>query len=174
MVCAMAALAMAPRKLQAVVLLGAIAFMAAYGGSRVRSVVKVARVQDTTGGLARPAAPSASERFEDAKAALDGIAAACAKFDEFKGGETAAALDECMYEYMKALTRGGPEAAAAHSSHMELRGVVLGKVAEAYVVSDVAASSAIDAAAARLSALFAACDAVLLADGKAQPGPVAA
>ena len=173
-VCALAVLAMAPGKVQAAVLLGAIACMAMLSERRARSSTTTTRSPDVISGLARPVAPSASDRFEDAKAAIAGIASACDRFDEHKGGEIAAVLDECMYEYMKALSRDGADAAAALSSHKELREAVLGKVSEAYVVSDTDASVAIDAAAARLAALFAACDAVLLAEGKAQPGPMAA
>jgi hypothetical protein len=173
-VCVVAAMSMAPGKVQAVVILGAIACMALYGGHRRSSKPTVTRVPDNMSGLARPTAPSASDRFEDAKAAIAGIAVACDRFDEHKAGETAAVLDECMYEYMKTLSREGVDAAAAYSSHNDLRDAVMSKVSEAYVVSDTAASAAVDAAAARLAALFGACDAVLLAEGKAQPGPGAA
>lgn len=173
-ICALAALAMAPGKVQAVVLLGAIACMAMFSERRAPSSSKIARSPDMVTGLARPPAPSASDRFEDAKAAIAGIASACVRFDEHKGGEIASVLDECMYEYMKALSRDGADSATALSSHKELREAVLGKVSEAYVVSDNDSSATIDAAATRLAALFAACDAVLLAEGKAQPGPMAA
>lgn len=168
MVCAMAALCMAPRKLQAVILLGAIAYMAAFT-VRGAAAPKLARALAATG--AGPAARSTSDRFEDAKAAINGISSACARFDEHKAGELAAALDECLYEYMKALSRGGQEAATAYGSYVILRASVMDKVSEAYVVSDLEATAAIDAAAERVASLFAACDAVLAADGKSQPGP---
>lgn len=165
---------MAPAKVQAIALLGAIAYMALYGDRRGPPKPTAARVPDAFSGMARPKAPSASERFEDAKAAISGIAVACDRFDSHKAGEMASVLDECMYEYMKALSRTGVDAAAAYSSHKDLRDAVMSKVSEAYVVSDTDATASIDAAAARVTALFAACDAVLLAEGKAQPGPGAA
>lgn len=170
-VCSVTALSMAPGRVQAVVLLGAIAYMALYSDRRGPRKPAAARVPDAFSGMARPKAPSASDRFEDAKAAIEGIESACARFDEHKAGEMAALLDECMYEYMKALSRQGVDGAAAYSSHKDLRDAVMSKMSEAYVVSDTAATAAVDAAAVRLAALVAACDAVLLAEGKAQPGP---
>jgi len=178
-VCALLALATLPPRAQIVLGLAAVAAIV-WGqssspgtpGTPGTTANRIERVRGVIARVAIPAPPDAADRFDDAKAAITVVSEACAQFDAFKAGELAAVLDECMFEYMKVLTRSGVVAAAALSSHMSLRETVRSTLSEAHVASDAAASTAIDAAAARLDALFAACDVVMLRDGKAQtPAP---
>ncbi len=163
---AVVALALCPARVQMVAGLAVMAYVAL----RPRGSTGAAsspRLPDAMSAVARPPCQRASDRFDDATAAIAAVSAACARFDPFKGAELAAALDACLDEYMKVLTRSGQESADALASHVFLRERVAAVLQEAHVCSDADASPKIDVASARVAALFTACDDVMHADGKA-------
>lgn len=162
--CGLMAMTIAPRKIQIVVALAAIALMVYLPG---RSTDASAPSKPEARSV-----PEAASRFEDAKAAVSSIASACHPFDKHKADELAAALDGCMGEYMKVLARKGEQAALAYTSHMLARDAVFDLVREAYVVTGEEQAHEIDRANALVSAMFAACDDAMHMDGKADaPGP---
>ena len=161
--CGLIAMTIAPRKIQIVVALAAIALMV-YLPGRGSTAAEPKKVK---------VGPSKSgARFDDAKDAVAAVAAACRAFDDHKADELSTALDDCMGEYMKVLARSGEQAAHAYTSHMLARDAVVDRLREAYVVTGEEQAPEIDRANALVAAMFAACDDAMHMDGKADPpGP---
>lgn len=164
--CGLIAMTIAPRKIQIVVALAAIALMAYLPGRGQQSAAL------SVPSKVASAPRKAGTRFVDSKEAVAAVASACRPFDEHKADELSAALDDCMGEYMKVLARSGEQAAQAYTSHMVGRDAVFDRLREAYVVTGEEQAPEIDRANALVSAMFAACDEAMHMDGKADaPGP---
>ena len=176
--CGLLAISIAPLKIQIVSVLAFLAYLFIVQARPPTSEEGQDRVRDEVSKAARAEPSRAAQRFQDAKAAIDLVADACEACDPSKSAEFAAALDDCMEEYMRVLTYPVDDkdrlAELSLVAHMTLRQRALNLLAEAYVVTaDDAAEPLLDDAAFKITALFRACDTVLRKDGKApRPGPV--
>jgi len=176
--CGLLAVSVAPLKIQIVSALAVLAYLFVVKARPLPAEEGLPRVRDEVSKSARPQPSRAAQRFQDAKAAIGLVASACETCDASKSAELAAALDDCMEEYMRVLTYPADDkdhlADLSLVAHMTLRQRVLNILAEAYVVTaDDEAEPLLDAAAFKITALFRACDTVLRKDGKApRPGPV--
>lgn len=167
--CGIGALAVCPPKVQIVVVLGVIAYLAyALKPAAKEAVEATKRYKYPAESVVDRPCVGQADRFADAKAVVETVARACDTFDKKKGAEMAGELDTCIDEYMRVLNgqRG------CYSSHLISRDKVYDVMAQCYVVSDESAVAELDRATGLLNSLFATFDVVLHRDGKAdRPGP---
>ena len=159
------ALSVLPLKAQIVVLLAALAYgWTLLTKEHAAELVSPDRIIDVaTATKSASDDTKYSERFTDAKQAIDIIARACGKFDSSKAGLLASALDECAEQYIRVLSGES----SAYTTHMQARYKADDILQECYVACDEAATKDIDEAGALLSSLFEAYDIVMHRDGKA-------